>query len=165
MHPGDPDHPMRRSEKALDEVGEIEAILEASLVLRLAMCDASRPYIVPLNFAYRANRLYIHSAREGRKIDILRANPRVCFQVDADVGLIAPDDATKACGFTMRYRSVVGTGTAAIHEDASTITTGLDLIMARVSDRAFEYPEAALKKAAMIVVDVHEMSGKQSGMA
>lgn len=38
-------------------------------------------YIVPINYVYEDNAIYAHSG-EGKKIDMLRGNPRVCFQVD-----------------------------------------------------------------------------------
>lgn len=165
MRLGNPDHPIRRAAKAIGEMGEIEAILNTAMVVRLAMCDGDQPYIVPLNFAYHAQRLYIHSSRKGRKIDILRANPKVCFETDLDTDVMEPANPDKACDFGMRYRSVVGNGTAEVHEDLLTVAMGLDLLMARFTDRTYDYPEAILHKTAMIVVKIHEVSGKQDGMA
>ncbi len=165
MRLGNPDHPIRRSKKAIGEMSEIEAILDKALVVRLAMCDGDQPYVVPLNFAYHAQRLYIHSGRKGRKIDILRANPKVCFETDLDIDVLEPSDPGKACDFGMRYRSVIGTGTAEIHEDLLTVAMGLDLLMARFTERTYDYPETILHKTAMIVVNIHDVSGKQDGMA
>ncbi|MFW5734957.1 MAG: pyridoxamine 5'-phosphate oxidase family protein, partial [Oceanidesulfovibrio sp.] len=165
MRLGNPDPPIRRAHKAIVDIRDIEAVLHKALVVRIAMCDGDQPYIVPVNFAYHAQRLYIHSARKGRKIDILRANPKVCFETDVDIDVIEPADPAKACDFGMRFRSVVGTGTVEIHEDLLTVAMGLDLLMARFTDRTYEYPEAILHKTAMLVVKIDEVSGKQAGMA
>ncbi len=73
---------LRRRDKAINDRGLMEKILDTALVCRIAMCTDNIPYIVTMNFAYKDNCLYLHSAKSGRKIDILRKNPRVCFEID-----------------------------------------------------------------------------------
>jgi nitroimidazol reductase NimA-like FMN-containing flavoprotein (pyridoxamine 5'-phosphate oxidase superfamily) len=64
---------------------KIEALLSHAIVGRIACCDHStsdgRPYLVPLAFAYDGSALYAHSG-PGRKIKIMRMNPRVTIEVD-----------------------------------------------------------------------------------
>ena len=61
---------MRRKEKEIKDKKEIEQIFKYSHVCRLGIFDGKMPYIVPMNFGYRDNILYFHSALEGRKVDI-----------------------------------------------------------------------------------------------
>jgi hypothetical protein len=63
---------MRRSDKKIKHKRIIEWILKEAQVCRIAVCNDNKPYIVPMNFAYNDNCLYLHSACEGMKIDILR---------------------------------------------------------------------------------------------
>lgn len=61
---------------------QILEILHQQLVGRLACFDGDRIYIVPVSFAFDGNLLYAHS-REGKKIELLRKNSNVSFQVDS----------------------------------------------------------------------------------
>lgn len=149
---------MRRKEKQITDTQQMEQILEQAQVCRLAMVDQGRPYVVPLNFGYRDGCLYFHSAKEGRKIDVLRADPHVCFEVDE---LVKINKAAQACDWGVSFRSVIGTGTARILEAPAEKKTGLDIIMAHYSGRSFDYPEEILAKTAVIQVTVDEMTGKQ----
>ncbi|MCJ7619404.1 MAG: pyridoxamine 5'-phosphate oxidase family protein, partial [Anaerolineae bacterium] len=66
---------MRRAEREIKDREAIEDILRRATVCRLAVCDGNVPYVVPLSFGYADNCLYFHSAREGRKIETIKANP------------------------------------------------------------------------------------------
>jgi len=60
---------------------QIEELLNQQAVGRIGCHADNTTYIVPINYAYRDNNIYAHSA-EGKKIEYMRKNPRVCFQVD-----------------------------------------------------------------------------------
>jgi uncharacterized protein len=60
---------------------EIIEFLESKFIGRLGCHLNGETYIVPVNYVYQGNAVYAHSG-EGKKIDMLRANPQVCFQVD-----------------------------------------------------------------------------------
>ncbi len=79
---------MRRKDKEITDKRGIEEILRKALVCRVAMCNGESPYCVPMNFCYMNGSLYLHSAKEGKKLEILRRNNRVCFEVDVDVSPI-----------------------------------------------------------------------------
>ena len=150
--------PMRRKEKQIMDMNEVAQILEKAQVCRLAMVDQGRPYVVPLNFGFRDGSLYFHSAPEGRKIDVLKADPHVCFEVDE---LVKINKAPQACDWGVSFKSVIGTGMARMLETPAEKKTGLDIIMAHYSGRAFDYPDEMLAKTAVIQVIIHEMTGKQ----
>lgn len=61
---------------------QIEELLQAELVGRLGCHDSDRTYVVPVSYAYDGSYLYSLSF-EGLKLDIMRKNPKVCFQVDS----------------------------------------------------------------------------------
>jgi len=60
---------------------EIERLLQTRIVGRIGCIDNGRSYVVPISYAYDNRAVYCHSF-EGKKIDIMRKNPKVCFQVD-----------------------------------------------------------------------------------
>lgn len=149
---------MRRKEKQITETADMEQILEQGQVCRLGFVDKNVPYIVPMNYGYQDQALYFHSAPEGRKIDLIRTNPLVCFEVDE---LVKMNKAASACDWGVSFKSVIGTGTARILETPTEKKAGLDIIMAQYSGRSFDYPDGKLAKTAVIKVTVEEMTGKQ----
>ncbi len=150
---------MRRKEKEIKDTAEIEQILSKAFVCRLGLCDNGRPYVVPLCFGYEDNALYFHCAAEGKKLDILRENDNVCFEVDIDCQVIK---AEQACRFDFRYKSVIGFGRAQLIEDPELKRRGLDVIMQRFSKGPFEYPQENLKKTMVVKVEIESMTGKKS---
>lgn len=150
---------MRRKDKAVIGRQEIEAILHRAAVCRLAMADENGPYVVPLCFGYRDNLLYFHSAREGKKLDMLKKNNRVCFEVDVDAAL---KKASRPCQWTMTYQSVIGFGNAFVVETSEDKRRGLDIIMAHYGG-AGELMPAKMDQMVIIRVEIAQMSAKRSG--
>lgn len=152
---------MRRADKEITDAGVMEEILNKSDVIRIAMVDGDVPYIVAMNHVYIDGSIYMHSAKEGRKIDVLKRNSRVAFEVDTDVEIVLREEA---CSCTTKYRSVVGTGSAVLIDDAKVKKTVLDEIMKKHTGRvAFEYPEKVLERTLIIKIDIDTMTGKKSG--
>jgi uncharacterized protein len=150
---------LRRKEKEITEKSEIESTIRESSVCRLGLADDGRPYIVPLCFGYRNNTLYFHSAKEGRKIEVLKKNNQVCFEFDIDSEV---KSGKMACAWGMKYRSVIGYGTATLIDDPQEKRAALDIIMAQYADGAFEYSQKQFDQALVIKVDISKMTGKKS---
>jgi nitroimidazol reductase NimA-like FMN-containing flavoprotein (pyridoxamine 5'-phosphate oxidase superfamily) len=150
---------MRRTEKAIEDRAEIDAIIRSSQVGRLGLSDQGTPYVVPLCFGYDGQALYFHCAREGRKLDILRQNDKVCFEFDLVEGLVK---AEQACDWGMRYRSVIGFGRACLVEDAAGKAQALALIMAQYSNQAFSFPPEAVRRIVIVRIEIQSITGKQS---
>jgi len=151
---------MRRHDRAIQSSAVIEDILRRGRVLHLAMVDGGRPYVLPLSYGYDGSAIYVHSALEGRKIDVLRACPRVCFSVSLDYELIAGD---RPCGWGFRYRSVVGEGTVSFVADEAEIRSGLDALMAQHGGEGSDYSGETLQRTAILRIDITSLSGKQAG--
>lgn len=60
---------------------EIIDLLEHQLIGRLGCHADGETYVVPVNYVYRNNAIYAHTGN-GKKLDMMRSNPKVCFQVD-----------------------------------------------------------------------------------
>lgn len=152
---------MRRKEKEIADTAGIEAVLMKARICRLGLIDGDVAYIVPLNFGYRDRSLYFHTAREGKKIDLLRKRGRVSFEVEADVEII---ESKAACGWGTRFRCVMGTGRAEILEDGADREAGLRVLMDHHSPGTeWDFQDASLDKVAVIRLTIEEMSGKKSG--
>ena len=151
---------MRKKEKQINDFDEIEEILGRASVCRVALCENDKPYIVPLCFGYKEMALYFHCATEGKKLDILRKNNNVCFEVDVDCKI---SKTGKSCSWGMKYKSVIGFGKAEFIEDAESKRKALDIFMEHYSDESFEYPQDAVNNTVVIKVEIESMTGKQSG--
>ncbi|MBW2002078.1 MAG: pyridoxamine 5'-phosphate oxidase family protein [Deltaproteobacteria bacterium] len=150
---------MRRKEKEITEEPAIEAIIKKSLVCRLALSDDNTPHIVPLSFGYKDKVLYFHGSQKGKKIDIIKKNPKVCFEFDVNTEIVKAEDA---CHWSMKYQSVIGFGKAVLIEDTNEKRKALSIIMSQYSDGPFEFDDAILKKTFVIKVEIESMTGKQS---
>ncbi|MBM4241899.1 MAG: pyridoxamine 5'-phosphate oxidase family protein [Euryarchaeota archaeon] len=90
------------------------SIIKNATICRIALSVNKMPYIVPMNFGYKDNRLYLHSASEGKKIDIIRENNNICFEMDIKHDLVKSESP---CHYGMKYCSVIGFGKAYLVDD------------------------------------------------
>ena len=150
---------MHRKEKEITAAAEIEDIINAAVVCRLAMVDGDRPYMVPLCFGYEDRTFYFHTALKGKKIDVLRKNPNVCFELEGDCRVLQQPDA---CDWGMAYRSVIGYGIASFVTSPEQKRRALDVIMRHYKGPAGPYPDGKLKATRIIRVQVRHMTGKRS---
>lgn len=64
---------------------EMNALLKTETFGHLACSDEGKPYIVPMAYVFHDDVLYGQTT-EGKKVDALRKNPSVCFQVQQQKG-------------------------------------------------------------------------------
>jgi nitroimidazol reductase NimA-like FMN-containing flavoprotein (pyridoxamine 5'-phosphate oxidase superfamily) len=149
------------SEKLIQDLQQIEAVLLKAKFLRIALSDAETPYIVPMSFGYLNNAIYLHSSRKGRKIEILKKNPRVCFEAAVETELITAEDP---CKYNVRYRSVIGHGQAKFLEDYNEKIEGLTLLSEHYGMKGpFEFEEWRVTRLCVIKIEIEKMTGKESG--
>ena len=121
---------MRRKDREITEPAKIREIIEASHCCRLGFFDGKEVYIVPLSFGYEEEEgrrfFYFHSAREGRKIDLISAAPSVGFELDTNYELVEGD---LACNHSARFQSVIGTGRVSFVDAAEERKAALQSIM------------------------------------
>lgn len=155
---------MRRKDRQVSLPGEVEEIMKKCRVCRLGLFDEAGPYIVPLNFGYAVREgkytLYFHSAREGRKIEAIRQNPRVAFEMDCGAEVYAADAETP-CTYSSRFESVMGEGRARLLENHADKAAALDAIMRQQTGRTFAFSEAMTGAVAVIAVEVEWLTAKR----
>jgi len=152
---------MRRKEKEITDDKELISIIEKAEICRLAMIDEDQPYLVPMNFGYKDNVFYFHSAREGKKIDLLRKNPRVCLEIESDTSLIKSETP---CDWSMKYRSIIARGSVEFIDDPAEKKEAFHTIMHQYSPgKEYSYTPAMMKAVTLFRLPVREMRGKQSG--
>ncbi len=153
-------HTMRRSEKAVTDPAKLEAIIHAAKVCRLGFVDHDTPYIVPMHFGMKENTLYFHCAQKGRKLDIIKKNPVVCFEVESDHHIT---DTGKPCTWSTSYASVIGYGTASLVTDPRQKKEALGVIVSHYAQgTAYEFQDKRVDEVAVLKVTITSMTGKRS---
>jgi nitroimidazol reductase NimA-like FMN-containing flavoprotein (pyridoxamine 5'-phosphate oxidase superfamily) len=152
---------MRRKDKEIRDKAIIEQLLSGSDICRIALIDGNRPYIVPLNYGYDGSTLYFHSASTGKKMDILKQNNKVCFEIEYDSEIIRDE---VPCEWTAKYRSLIGYGTIEFITGYEEKKKGLDVIMAHYGKTGVNtYKDNHIESIIILKLNIEEISGKQSG--
>ena len=150
----------KREREVTDQAAILE-ILDKSKVVNVAMIDGDEPYLVPMNYGYTMEEgkltLYVHGATEGRKIDVLRANPKVFVELDCDR---MPFDGKVPCQYGMIYSSLMGKGKAVILEDPQEKMDALTILMKTQTGKDFEFNERLVSIVSVIRIDVEEYTAK-----
>lgn len=156
---------MRRKDREVTDMGTIEEIIKNCKTCHLAMVDEGKPYVVPLNFGYEITgdelTLYFHSAKEGRKLDVLRKNSCVCFDITIE-GM--PIHAEIPCNCGYYFSSIIGTGSVEFIEDTAEKCRALSLLMKHQADREVEFNEAQANSVCVYKVCTADFSGKKKQM-
>ena len=152
---------MTKRERQVTDRGEIARILEAGKVLHLGLAVDNEPYVVPMNYGHTFEdgklTLYLHSALRGKKLDMIRANPRVFFEIDCDR---MPFDGKLPCQYGMVYSSLMGRGTATLVEDVEEKIRAMVHLMKTQTGKDFTFDEKLVSIVAVIRIDVEEYTAK-----
>ncbi len=153
---------MRRKEREISGIDEMESIISQADVCRIAMADGNLPYIVTMNFGYTGGnekKIYFHSAPKGRKIEMLRKNNYVCFEIDTDHNI---HEGKSACEFGTSYSSIVGYGRISVITAEAEKIKGLNCIMSHYTGRSiFTYDREILGRMIVLRLDITGMTGKK----
>ena len=153
---------MRRKDREVTDIRQIEAIIEKAKAVHVGMTDGGAPYVVPLQYGYVFNdgtlTLYLHSAKEGRKIDYIKKNPNVFIELETDIALIS--GGAVPCKYSSAYASVMGDGTAEIVEDVKEKIFGLERIMKTQTGRDFTVSERMTEAVSVIRISVPHVTAK-----
>ena len=153
---------MHREKVRVSDKKMLCAILDMQETCCVALHDEPYPYIVPMNFGFlhrgRERFFYFHSAREGRKIDLIRRNGRAGFELDTFHGVNTGDSA---CSYSFRFQSVIGEGEIALVEEKEEKETALSLLMEHYTGKNnWSFQEKELEGVAVIRLRVTELSCK-----
>ena len=152
---------MTKRERQITDPKQIEAILDASKVLHLGLAVDNEPYVVPLNYGYTMEDgkfvIYLDGAERGKKLDMLRSDPRVFFDMDCDR---VPFDGVMPCQYGMVYSSIMGRGLAHIVEDVEEKKKAMTILMKTQTGKDFTFEDRLVSMVAVIRIDVAEYTAK-----
>ena len=151
---------MNRSEREINDRGQIDEIIHDGEVCHLAFAARNDPYVVPVSYGYDGEYLYIHTAKEGKKIDCAAANPRVCFAIERNVKLAVNDSSP--CKWTLTYESVVGYGQMEELTELDDKNYGLSEVVRHYSGKGWDFKGHELDSTRIWRISVDSVTGKRS---
>lgn len=152
---------LRRKEKEIQEPHIIKELLEKAIICRIGMCQSNKPYIVPMNFGYHDKIIYLHSAKEGKKINILKENPEICFEIESNTEIQASDTS---CNWGMKYLRVIGWGKVEFIKNIQEKEEALNIIMKKHTGKIeHTFLENMIERVEIIKIHITKMTGKKSG--
>ena len=154
---------MRRKDREVTQIEEQLAILDQCKVCRVALQDKQGLYLVPLNFGYLREKdtpiFYFHSANFGKKLDLIRQNPLVGFELDTKHQLSV---GNTACNYSFYYQSIIGAGKISIVEEIQQKKKALQVIMQHYTKTSnWEFSDQSLTAITILKLTVTEMTCKE----
>lgn len=154
---------MRRKDREVSSVDDIEAILKNSHIAHIAFAAEGAPYVVAMNFGYTRDGdrfiFYFHCAGEGRKIDMLRLNPRACIAIDQYHG---PKASPDTCSYTSLYESVIAEGSVRFLSGNEKKHAIERIVLQTRPDILFECGDSAIDKTTVFALEPEMISGKRN---
>jgi len=142
---------------------EIERIINKCEVCSVAMVDLdNNPYVIPMNFGYKKDCIYLHSSQNGKKIEILKNNSAVCVSFSTD-HLLRWQSEKVACSYSMKYRSVLAFGKVEFVTEKEEKINALNVIMKQYTDKVYQYSDPALVEVCVFKVNIEKMEGRAYG--
>jgi nitroimidazol reductase NimA-like FMN-containing flavoprotein (pyridoxamine 5'-phosphate oxidase superfamily) len=147
------------NEKEQNQGKKMDTVIQEALYCHIAFSVDDQPYVIPVSYGYQDNCLYFHCGQEGKKLDMLKKNPRVSFSMEHQVEL---KEAKSACKYSMLYASVIGNGSAHLLESNEEKSRGLDIVVRHYNAEPIEYTEKSLRTLEVVQIDIDEMTYKET---
>ena len=152
---------MTKRERQVTDPDQILHILDTAKVLHLGMAVDNEPYVVPMSSGYTMEEgklvIYLHSATQGKKLDMLRKNPNVFFEIDCD---LMPFEGRVPCQYGLVYSSIMGWGNARILENVEEKKHAMSVLMKTQTGKEFTFEDRLVSIVAVIRIDVAEYTAK-----
>lgn len=152
---------MSRQDRLVTDKEELISIIDRCQVIHIGMHDGEDIYVIPMNYGYTWENgeltLYLHGALEGKKIELLKKNGRVGFEIDCDHELV---EGKLPCQFAFLFASVAGRGVAELLEDPAEKIRAMERLMEHYTEREFEFNERLLSIVSMIRIRVEDFTGR-----
>ena len=155
---------MRRANRQVTDLAEIQVALEEMKVARVGMFDGKQVYVVPLNHGYKMDGekivFYLHSSKIGQKIDILKEHPDVCIELDGRHELVEADEP---CKHSFYYISLIGNGTVEFIDDFEEKELALSLVMKHQTGKEdWKFDEKWINAVCIMKLEVSDYTVKQN---
>jgi len=148
----------------LEEKAQIEEIISKNKVCYVGLIDkGGLPYVIPMNFGYENEVIYLHSGQENSCIPALKENPNVCITFCTDPELVYQNKEV-ACSYRMKGGSVICRGKVIFEESFEEKIKALDIITKQYSKQKFTYSDPSVNNVVIWKIDIEQISSKIFGV-
>lgn len=148
----------------IDNHNAIEEIIKKGQICFVGMIDKDGlPYVLPMNYGYENEVIYLHSAPDGNLVSVIENNPNVCITFCTEPDLVWQHEEV-ACSYRMRTDSVICHGQVVFEEDYDEKVKALDIIMRQYSERDFSYSGPAVRNVKIWKVSINKITAKGFGV-
>ena len=154
---------MRRKDREVTNINEIETILLQCKTCHVAMVEDGMPYVVPLSYGYKifngnTLELYFHSALEGKKIDILKKNNKVCFEMAYEGEAV---HAETPCNSGYYFASIIGYGDVCFIDDIDKKCEALSIMFEHQSSKKVVFTVGQTENICVFKIISSDFTGKR----
>lgn len=152
---------MRRKDREVTNKEDILRIVKDAKYLHLALNDDNYPYIVSLHYGFINQEpfvFYMHSAKEGHKIDLIKNNCNAAITLECNVKL---QESLNACSYTSSFSSVFAKGTVSLVESDEEKKMALELIMENQSGKHFDINKNMCETVSIIKFVADTLTAKE----
>ena len=154
---------MRRSDREITDLNEIFAMLDRCTTINIGFNTDAYPYVIPMTFGSALEdgkiTVYFHCAGEGRKLELLAKDDRVCVEGH----IYERTELTEGGGITAKYESVIGFGKAVLIEDQQDKINALKVMLDHYNSSGFPVTSCTgLSKVIVYKIVLNEVTGKRN---
>ena len=153
---------MRRKDREVTDIGGIEEILSQCKTCHVAMVEDGLPYVVPLSYGYKFKghilELYFHSAPEGKKLDILKRNNKVCFEMSYEG---EPVHSKNPCNSGSYFASIIGFGEVVFIETVDEKSEAISVMYKHQSGKYVTFTAEQIKGVCVFKIVSKDFTGKK----
>jgi nitroimidazol reductase NimA-like FMN-containing flavoprotein (pyridoxamine 5'-phosphate oxidase superfamily) len=153
---------MRRTKQEITDPTIIQTVLQKSRICRLGMSLGDQAYVVPVSFGYADGKIFVHGAGAGRKVDTLRNNPKICFEMELEERSELLKKGEQPCQWGYQYLSIIGFGAARFMETIPEKRAGLDAIVAHYGGKAGAFPDESVQDLVVIEIQIESLTCKRN---
>ncbi len=153
---------MIRKDREITDVNEIISLIDQNDVMRIAMVDGDKPYVLPMNYGYTYEDgklcFYFHCAKKGKKLDVIAKNNNISVEIDCKHQLV---EAKLPCQYTYYFASVIANGKAYVVDDVDEKIDVMKKLMKHIAKKDFDFTERLLSIVELVKIEIDEFWGKE----
>lgn len=146
---------MIKKNKEVFDQNHIDSIFKLSIVCRVAFNNSPAPYIIPMSYGYDDNKIYLHTANEGFKLELIEKNKNVGFEIENKIKMVHGDFGT-----TLKYQSIVGEGIIEVVKSDDDKQTALKYLIEHHGGEFTRHSQKSLSGVTMLVINITKLTAK-----
>lgn len=149
--------------REMHSIKEMADVLNRTLVCHVGVTSGDMPYVLPFNFVFENDIIYIHCNNQGKMLDTVAKNNNICISFDCDYEVFFRHENV-ACSYGMKYRSVIAFGKGTLVNEYDEKVRVMNLFMKKYVKRDdFTYNTPSVNNVRVLKIPIDSKTGKKYG--